>query len=337
MLKRTSRSSLFGLASRSIRETLLRIGLVAVGACVGAGCGGNSTDGLPASSSGGLGGSATGTGGAGSSSQVAGSAGVLGSTSGGTAGFLAGGTAGNGPVSYAGTTAGGATAIGTRGGESGGAVAGAGGTRASGAGGSLQAGAAGSAGGVTGSAGGAAGSAATSAPLSCTDPSTTTPTHTSVAASGCADGTREGLLDASRFPQIAACAGEWSGTVDQLSAKALCDPSWHVCRGDESVFTHEQTHVAMIRTNDAVAFGGCFAFDAAHDNWACHPGCSASVAAGVDSAENIDMAGLGADCPYHLGGDSCLSCGRIDASENSGTGCSYHSGLTGVVCCINGD
>jgi hypothetical protein len=112
--------------------------------------------------------------------------------------------------------------------------------------------------------------------------------------------------------------------VDQ--AQSLCANGWHVCTGVEPA-------IGAVAYNDGLAFHGCFAFDAAQDNWVCHPGCNAAVAAGADTAENIDMAGLGADCPYDLGGGSCIAGGRIDASENSGTGCSYYAGLTGVVCC----
>jgi hypothetical protein len=182
-------------------------------------------------------------------------------------------------------------------------------------------------GGATGGTTSTGGSSGTggSTVISCDNtPATGGPTDASVPGSGCADGTRDGLLDAVRFPGVAACAGGWTGTVDQ--AQSLCANGWHVCTGVEPA-------IGAVTYYDGLAFHGCFAFDAAQDNWACHPGCNASVAAGVDSAQNIDMAGLGADCPFQLSGGSCIACGRIDASENSGTGCNYYVGLTGVVCC----
>jgi WD40 repeat protein len=141
---------------------------------------------------------------------------------------------------------------------------------------------------------------------------------------GCARATGKGLSHNARSPDVAACAGAWVGTVDH--GGALCAVGWHVCTGLEPA-------IRSLPFAEGAALPGCFAFDAAQDNGQCHPGCMAAVAAGVDSAANIDMAGLGAVCPWKPDGPSCILNGRIDASENSGTGCNYRSGLTGVVCC----
>lgn len=145
-------------------------------------------------------------------------------------------------------------------------------------------------------------------------------------AQGCADGTREGFVDPIVFPAIAACGGVWSGDV--ANAGALCAMGWHVCRGPEMPLRN-------VTYAQATAFGGCFAIDAAQDNWMCFPGCSAAVAAGIDTAANVDMGGVGAGCPYLLpGSTACFTGGRIDVSENSGTGCNFVSGVTtGTVCC----
>ncbi|MBL8626167.1 MAG: hypothetical protein JNK64_32935 [Myxococcales bacterium] len=146
-------------------------------------------------------------------------------------------------------------------------------------------------------------------------------------AAGCADGTREGLVDPVAFPAVAACGGSWTGDVG--GAGALCAAGWHVCRGDEAA-------VGAVTYAAATAFAGCFAIDAAQDNFICRPDCSAQVAAGVDTAANIDLAGVGASCAFQFpGGGGCLADGRIDLSENTGTGCDFSPGVTtGVVCCL---
>jgi hypothetical protein len=170
--------------------------------------------------------------------------------------------------------------------------------------------------------------AAPSGPVpACSDSPDSGPTATSDPGEGCADETREGLEDIAAYPDVAACAGPWTGTVDQ--AQDLCSAGWHVCLGSEPALT-------SVAFADGISFCGCFAFDAAQDNYTCHPGCEAAVNAGVDTAANIDMAGLGATCGYQFSGaGSCITGGRIDASENSGTGCNFTDGLSGVVCCRN--
>lgn len=147
------------------------------------------------------------------------------------------------------------------------------------------------------------------------------------ASTGCADGTREGLVDPIAFPAVAACGGSWTGDVG--GAGALCAAGWHVCLGSEPA-------VAAVTYAAATAFAGCFAIDAAQDNFVCRPDCSAQVAAGVDTAANIDLAGVGASCAFQFpGGGGCLADGRIDHSENTGTGCDFAPGVTtGVVCCL---
>lgn len=144
---------------------------------------------------------------------------------------------------------------------------------------------------------------------------------------GCAQGSRQGLFDRSKFPAIAACAGSWVGSVDH--ARGLCSRGWHVCTGREPA-------VRAITVDDAYGLQGCFALDAAQDDGDCHPGCLASVAAGVDTAPNIDMAGFGAGCARGRNGQSCISGSHIEMTESSGTGCNFRPGWTGVVCC-NGE
>src|SRR5262245_34492413 len=74
---------------------------------------------------------------------------------------------------------------------------------------------------------------------------------------------------------------------------------------------------------EALCFGGCYAFDAAQDNFQCLPDCSSRVGS-VDIATRLDMGGMGNGCPYQFeNAGSCLTGGRIDASENDGVGCNY--------------
>lgn len=140
---------------------------------------------------------------------------------------------------------------------------------------------------------------------------------------GCADDTSDALGN-SAAPDVVACGGVWDGDI--ANAGALCAEGWHVCLGDEPA-------IKALSYEAALAQPGCFAFDAAHDNGTCWSDCSAHAGT-VDSYANLDLAAFGGDCPFELANQtSCLGSGRIDASENSGTGCDYHSGLTGALCC----
>jgi hypothetical protein len=125
-----------------------------------------------------------------------------------------------------------------------------------------------------------------------------------------------------------ACAGNWTGDV--ATAGALCASGWHVCLGTEAA-------LKAVSFEAASSFPGCFPFDAANDNQACHPGCTAAVLAGVDPVPGgIDLAAVGADCAFQLPEEaSCLSSGRIDAVQNGTTGCNHTETYTGVVCCLN--
>jgi hypothetical protein len=144
---------------------------------------------------------------------------------------------------------------------------------------------------------------------------------------GCADGTREGLTNRTMFPDVAACRGLWAGPV--ATAGALCSQGWHVCTGVEPA-------LRLVTYTAATAFAGCFAFDAAQDGGNCFSRCSAAVVAGVDVYSGLDMGAIGAGCPWLFpGASSCITGGRIDGAENSGTGCDYNSQLTGLVCCRN--
>lgn len=153
------------------------------------------------------------------------------------------------------------------------------------------------------------------------------------AAPGCADGTREGLSDAARYPDIAACGGRFEGAIFGPSARSLCAAGWRACRGDDAP-------VGGLPLAEARAFGGCFAFDAAHDCFACYPTCEGALGSCRRCCVTLnptdpDMAGMGAGCTGYDGGEpgtSCLASGRLDATTND-FGCRFREGLSGVVCC----
>jgi hypothetical protein len=142
------------------------------------------------------------------------------------------------------------------------------------------------------------------------------------AGQGCADGSREGFLEVPAFPNIAACRGSWNGAISDPSARAICVSGWHLC-------THLDTGILReISFQQATAFTGCFAFDAAPDGGSCLP-CT-----GAGGSQN-DMGGVGSGCGSKIeGSSSCLGSGRIDVVENQRNSCSFQEGVTdGVVCC----
>ncbi|MBL8923362.1 MAG: carboxypeptidase regulatory-like domain-containing protein [Myxococcaceae bacterium] len=162
-----------------------------------------------------------------------------------------------------------------------------------------------------------------------------------VGAAGCADGTREGFVDDVAWPDLAACRGTWSGDLSS-AADALCGAGFHVC-------TNTDAELATVRTVDALAFPGCFAYRASNDRF---DGCEPLECQG--NPDRDDMAGMGRGClllsgvqhaPAAVpdGGASCLADrGRIDAQccaisvsvpgSGRAPGCRQRS-EDGVVCC----
>ncbi|MBL8940713.1 MAG: carboxypeptidase regulatory-like domain-containing protein [Archangium sp.] len=161
--------------------------------------------------------------------------------------------------------------------------------------------------------------------------------------SGCADGTREGFVDDVAWPDIAACRGSWSGDLS-AAADSVCGAGFHVC-------TNTDSELATVRTSDALAFPGCFAYRASNDGF---DGCEPLVCQGDPTRD--DMAGMGRGCllvsgvsraPSTIpdGGSSCLfDRGRIDAQccavsvsvpgSSRSPGCPQRT-EDGVVCCRN--
>ncbi|MFO0600231.1 MAG: carboxypeptidase regulatory-like domain-containing protein [Myxococcaceae bacterium] len=153
------------------------------------------------------------------------------------------------------------------------------------------------------------------------------------AASGCADGTREGFIDQTQWPNVAACAGAWTGAITTSSADSLCGANFHVCEPTD-------LELRAVTADDALAFPGCFAYRASNDGF---DGCEPLVCSG-DPAHD-DMAGVGRTCLSLNGvahrGDggitSCLAGGaRFDATccaaSVNGAGCQQTT-QSGVVCC----
>lgn len=165
-------------------------------------------------------------------------------------------------------------------------------------------------------------------------PSPAPPPAPEAGGTGCADATREGFVETALFPDVAACAGRWSGWVDESSAASLCGAGWHVCRGSDRP-------IGRVTLAQATTFSGCFAFDSAHDCNACYPTCRGALgqcrACCVPNvASDPDMGGVGAGCLQHpVGTSSCLANGRVDSTQNS-TGCQWNERITGVVCCRDG-
>jgi hypothetical protein len=144
--------------------------------------------------------------------------------------------------------------------------------------------------------------------------------------SGCADGSREGL-DSSKRDSIAACAGEWSGTIGGDSAKKLCASGWHVCSpADNSL---DATLVGEVPFDEAKSLSGCFAYNAAQDSGGCKP-CKGTT-------DYDDIAGMGSSCSGTTDSSQtgCTKNGRLDAYCCEGGGCAKQSFMSGVVCCAD--
>lgn len=141
---------------------------------------------------------------------------------------------------------------------------------------------------------------------------------------GCASGQRAALTDQSQFPDVAVCAGAWSGHVS--NGLALCGAGWAVCAAGDPALQE-------VTFTDARSFDGCYLYDASEDFDVC------SRCTG-DNAHD-DMAGLGFGCNAYVvpGAGSCLAGGgRNEAAccsdAGSGTACQYKPDLTsGAVCC----
>jgi hypothetical protein len=156
---------------------------------------------------------------------------------------------------------------------------------------------------------------------------------------GCVDGSREGFVDMTTYPGIAACEGVFEGFISSVSAKSLCSSGWHVCTGLE-------VQQREITVQEADAFPGAFAFDSANDCGNCHETCLGAMtgtsingfcAVSATEYTDPDLECMGAGCNVRTGSPhtSCLLTGRTDAPNTAGrNGCSWYEDLSGVVCCL---
>jgi hypothetical protein len=213
---------------------------------------------------------------AGAAGQVMGAAGAGGIMSGGAGGTGAGGTigplSGNGGASVGGATGLAGNQMGAAGSPTGagGDTSGTGGNPTGAAGNSAgtggdTTGAAGLATGAAGDSSGAAGAGGTGGTTSAGGASGDSTAGASGSGGsagpdpGCSDGTREGYLDTTMYPTIAACAGAWDTPgLDSTDARTpqcgrqggndgnkpdghgcsvvdLCEAGWHVCTTDHGV------------------------------------------------------------------------------------------------------
>jgi hypothetical protein len=157
---------------------------------------------------------------------------------------------------------------------------------------------------------------------------------------GCADGTREGFVDVTRYPDLAACEGTWLGDLDQsASAEALCASGWHVC-------TEADTEVGALTTAQATAFPGCFAFKASIDGF---DGCERLDCSNDPTRDDVAAVGHsclalsgvsrspaqvpdGGACFADRGGLASQCCSVSIPLGNRAAGCPQR-GESGVVCC----
>lgn len=130
---------------------------------------------------------------------------------------------------------------------------------------------------------------------------------------GCADGTREGFGDVTLYPDVAACAGGWTGDLDvSTSASALCASGWHVCDSTDS-------EVRALTFAQATAFSGCFAFRASVD--------------GVDGCEPLDCSNDVTHDDVAAVGASCLALSGVSRTAADGGACFADRGVTASQCC----
>jgi hypothetical protein len=136
---------------------------------------------------------------------------------------------------------------------------------------------------------------------------------------GCADGTREGFLDQTHYPAIAACSGAWSVPgVDQsnaagttcnrqggntppantegtgCSAVDLCAVGWHICNGYQEVATAAPTGCGdAIPPGSACASDDCMFAIAQHscNDTVCNDNPSSCTLTGDDDDNDVEGCG----------------------------------------------
>ena len=142
----------------------------------------------------------------------------------------------------------------------------------------------------------------------------------------CADGTRDGLLDAVTYPNIAMCNGNWTGWIGATgagTAAALCGSQFHACTyGDTAL---------MKSISQAIAFStGCWAANASNQGNLCQA---------CGNGDQKEMAGVGSSCQGKIAnsGTSCIAeAYRIDASVKTCVRTATNMPwVNGLMCCKN--
>ena len=138
-------------------------------------------------------------------------------------------------------------------------------------------------------------------------------------------------------PGIHACAGNWTGHIQQATCN-LCSAGWHVCSWRDTAVL-KQLSLSHSRSVD-----GCYAFNAANENGTCGPCVDKERGAVLRQTSSLAMAGYGSDCPFDSTHEaSCFGNDRIDATHQDvaedGTAarqaCHYQNHINGVLCCVD--
>ena len=147
-----------------------------------------------------------------------------------------------------------------------------------------------------------------------------------------------------------------SGNLNRAdTGDPICANGWHVCSGaDINAGRNDATHHTAVKLADALAFPGCYAYNANNDCHQCSDqcqeradtscaGCHANdrgAGCVVTGASDPDMVGIGGDCrwedtDYH-NTPACISDGRIRMQGSMHSGCTFTAGVNptaGLVCC----
>jgi hypothetical protein len=165
---------------------------------------------------------------------------------------------------------------------------------------------------------------------------------------GCADGRREGLIDADRYPNIAGCLASWSGKLslrapatgaacgDGLGACAApadaCAPGWHVCASQGSF-----RELLQISADECDAAGGgrfvaglshcgsqlsCAIASSPDNGYACYDEghCSEPVCCGTRCSSGACTSGVWPS-QTHIAVGTDQGCGAVSASRAGGILC----------------
>jgi hypothetical protein len=168
-----------------------------------------------------------------------------------------------------------------------------------------------------------------------------------LSAIGCSDGEREGYVDLTAFPTIAACAATWTGQADLRAAPTgapcgddlgtcnvpadACAPGWHVCASSGDV-----TELLALSASDCLNVPGRFVAASGHclDPTACTyppPGAFQCLDTSAACRQPI-CCGTGCSIPQCTDG---VWPGKTRENAISGEGCAITPAKNqdGLLCC----